>query len=198
MARLLASFLAISAVGISSIAAQNREKACDKAVNLGVTFYTSSELVPILSCAETAWYNNPNDTATIISNGKTCVINNSMSKALSALSLYNGFNGCTDLMTLLDKMTNPFLNQCKQVINKATKVLNSCKTTNTKTGTAKQNACMNQVYGQCIAMVTKAFVNKVCTALAGKMSATQWNCCKTYAPKVVNVKLYDCYNIVKT
>ncbi|CAI2354289.1 unnamed protein product [Caenorhabditis sp. 36 PRJEB53466] len=181
MNRVAVSLLVFSVAAIASVSAgTNRAKVCQKAVNLGVTFYTASELEPILSCAETAWYTNPNDTTTIISDAKTCVINNSLNKALSALSLYNGFNGCTDLMALLDKLTTPFLNQCKQVINKAT-----------------SNACMNKVYGQCIAIVTKAFVNKVCTALSKKMTSTEWNCCKTYAVKVVNVAAYSCYNIVK-
>ncbi|CAI2354287.1 unnamed protein product [Caenorhabditis sp. 36 PRJEB53466] len=174
----------------------NRAAVCTKAVNLGVTFYTAKELEPILACAEVPFYNNPNDTDTIISNGKTCVINNSMNKALSALSLYNGFNDCTDLMALIDKLTKPFINQCKPVINKALNVLNKCKTNNQKTGTAKQNACMNQVYTNCMAMVTKQFVNKVCTAMSKKMSAKEWNCGKQYAPKVVNVQMYECYNIV--
>ena len=69
-------------------------------------------------------------------------------------------------MALIDKLTTPFMNQCKQVINKGLKVLNNCKANNKKTGVAKQNACINKVYGQCMAMVTKAFVNKVCTALS--------------------------------
>uniref|UniRef100_A0A8R1DT23 DUF19 domain-containing protein n=1 Tax=Caenorhabditis japonica TaxID=281687 RepID=A0A8R1DT23_CAEJA len=175
----------------------NRAQACQKAVNLGVTFYTAKELEPILACAEKPFYDNPNDTDTIISKGKNCVINNSMSKAITALSLYNGFNSCTDLMALVDKLTNPFIIQCKPVINKALKVLNNCKASNTKTGTEKQNACMNKVYGQCISMVTKEFVNKVCTAMSKKMTAKEWNCAKQYAPKVVNVQPYACYNIQK-
>uniref|UniRef100_A0A8R1HQB2 DUF19 domain-containing protein n=1 Tax=Caenorhabditis japonica TaxID=281687 RepID=A0A8R1HQB2_CAEJA len=192
------TLILVAAIGISSVFSQaNRAKACEKAVNLGVTFYTASEMQPILACAETPWYNNPNDTATVISTGKSCVINNSLNKAITALSLYNSFNSCTDLMALIDKLLTPIQNQCKQVINKATKVLNNCKINNKKTGTAKQNACMNKVYGQCLAMVTKAFVNKVCTALSKKMTAKEWNCAKTYAPKVMNVKLYNCYNIVK-
>uniref|UniRef100_A0A8R1E9F3 DUF19 domain-containing protein n=1 Tax=Caenorhabditis japonica TaxID=281687 RepID=A0A8R1E9F3_CAEJA len=100
-------------------------------------------------------------------------------------------------MALVDKLTKPFLNQCKQVINKAVNVLNNCKTNNQKTGSEKQNACMNKVYGQCISMVTKKFVNQVCTALSKKMTSKEWNCAKQYAPKVFNVKPYECYNIEK-
>ena len=100
-------------------------------------------------------------------------------------------------MALLDKMMAPFQTQCKPVITKCLNVLNKCKKNNTKTGTAKQTACLNQVYGEGIAMVTKAFINKVCTALSKKMTSVEWNCCKTYAPKVVNVKPYACYNIEK-
>ncbi|CAP26695.1 Protein CBG06377 [Caenorhabditis briggsae] len=199
MVRILATVILVSSISLVSVSAQvpNRAKVCQKAVNLGVTFYTAKELEPILQCIEPTLYNTPEDTSAIIDKGKSCVINNSMSKAIPALSLYSGFNGCTDLMALIDKLTTPFMNQCKQVINKALKVLNNCKKNNKKTGVAKQNACINNVYGQCMAMVTKAFVNKVCTALSKKMTAKEWNCAKEYAPKVVNVKPYACYNIVK-
>ncbi|CAB3397657.1 unnamed protein product [Caenorhabditis bovis] len=175
----------------------NRFKACSKSVNLGVTFYTAKELEPILKCAEKPFYTNPDDTDTMISNGKSCVINNSMNKAIPALSLYNGFNGCTDLMALLNKLMTPFLNQTKPVINLALKVLNNCKKNNKKTGAAKQEACMNQIYGKCIGSVTRKFVDKVCKALAKKMNAKEWGCAKEYLPKVVDVSSYSCYKIVK-
>lgn len=100
-------------------------------------------------------------------------------------------------MALLDKMMTPFKNACKPVITKGLASLNTCKKNNKATGTAKQNACINKLYGDCMAMVTKQFVNKVCTALSKKMTAKEWNCCKQYAVKVVNVKGYACYNIVK-
>ncbi|EGT36364.1 hypothetical protein CAEBREN_30813, partial [Caenorhabditis brenneri] len=167
MVKLLTTALLVSSVCLATVSSQaNRAKVCQKAVNLGVTFYTAKELEPILQCIEPTLYNTPEDTDTLISKGKSCVINNSMSKSLSALSLYSSFNGCTDLMALIDKLTKPFMNQCKQVINKGLKVLNNCKANNKKTGVAKQNACINKVYGQCMAMVTKAFINKVCTALS--------------------------------
>ncbi|CAL2044191.1 hypothetical protein CAEBREN_08384 [Caenorhabditis brenneri] len=181
---------------IGLVEANNRAAVCQKAVNLGVTFYTAKELEPILACADAHFYNDPYDPE-LISKCKTCVVNNSMNKALSALSLYNGFNSCTDLMALLEKMAPPFKAQCKPVINKALNTLKKCKENNKKTGAAKQTACMNQVYSNCIAMVTKAFVNKVCTALSKKMNSKEWNCCKQYAPKVVNAKMYECYNIEK-
>ncbi|EGT56952.1 hypothetical protein CAEBREN_06819 [Caenorhabditis brenneri] len=175
MVKLLATALIVSSVCLATVSSQaNRAKVCQKAVNLGVTFYTAKELEPILQCIEPTLYNTPEDTDTLIS-----------------------INGCTDLMALIDKLTKPFMNQCKQVINKGLKVLNNCKANNKKTGVAKQNACINKVYGQCMAMVTKAFINKVCTALSKKMTAKEWNCCKQYAPKVVNVTPYKCYQIEK-
>ncbi|CAP26693.1 Protein CBG06375 [Caenorhabditis briggsae] len=192
MYRILVALVAI----IATVHANNRAAVCTKAVNLGVTFYTAKELEPILTCADGHFYNDPYDKE-LVSKCKTCVINNSMNKALSALSLYNGFNGCTDLMALLDKLSAPFINQCKPVINKALNTLKNCKANNKQTGTAKQTACMNKVYGNCIAMVTKAFVNKVCTALSKKMTSKEWNCCKQYAPKVVNAQMYECYKIEK-
>ncbi|CAL2044190.1 unnamed protein product [Caenorhabditis brenneri] len=199
MAKFLATVLLISSIGIQTAygATATRAKVCEKAVNLGVTFYTAKELDPIIACIEPTLYATPEDTAALIDKGKSCVINNSMSKALPALSLYNGFNSCTDIMALLDKLTQPFLNACKVPINKCLKVLNNCKTNNKKTGTAKQTACLQNVYGEGIAIVTKAFVNKVCTALANKMNAKEWGCCKQYAVKVVNVAGYACYNINK-
>uniref|UniRef100_A0A1I7V1J2 DUF19 domain-containing protein n=1 Tax=Caenorhabditis tropicalis TaxID=1561998 RepID=A0A1I7V1J2_9PELO len=198
MAKFLATVILVSSVAFTSVsaAAATKLKVCEKAVNLGLTFYTAKECEPILTCIEPTLYNTPEDTAAIIDKGKSCVINNSMSKALPALSLYNGFNGCTDLMALLDKLTTPFMNQCKVPINKCLAVLNNCKKNNQKTGAAKQTACMNNVYGEGIAIVTKAFINKVCTALSKKMTSKEWGCCKTYAPKVVNVQGYACYNIV--
>uniref|UniRef100_A0A1I7U1L7 DUF19 domain-containing protein n=1 Tax=Caenorhabditis tropicalis TaxID=1561998 RepID=A0A1I7U1L7_9PELO len=198
MVRIISTVLLISTITLATVSAQaNRAKVCQKAVNLGVTFYTAKELEPILKCIEPTLYNTPEDTEGIIAKGKSCVVSNSVSKAFSALSLYNGFNGCTDLMALIDKLTKPFMNQCKQVINKGLKVLNNCKANNKQTGTAKQNACINKVYGQCMAMVTKAFINKVCTALSKKMNAKEWKCAKEYAPKVVNVTPYKCYLIEK-
>ena len=83
-------------------------------------------------------------------------------------------------MALIDKLTKPFMNQCKQVINKGLKVLNNCKANNKKTGVAKQNACINKVYGQCMAMVTKAFINKVCTALSKVRSSSSSSTEKNY------------------
>ncbi|CCD72449.1 DUF19 domain-containing protein [Caenorhabditis elegans] len=198
MVRLLASVFLISTITLATVSAQaNRAKVCQKAVNLGVTFYTAKELEPILACIEPTLYATPEDTDAIIAKGKSCVISNSMSKAIPAMNLYSGFNSCTDLMALIDKLMKPFMNQCKQVINKCLKVLNNCKANNKQTGVKKQNACMNKVWGQGIAMVTKQFVNKVCTALSKKMTAKEWNCCKTYAVKVVDVKPYKCYLIEK-
>lgn len=98
-------------------------------------------------------------------------------------------------MALLDKLLTPVMNQYKQPINKCLKVLN--KKNNKKTGVAKQNACMDKVWGQALAIITKQFVNKVCTAVAKKMNAKEWNCCKTYVVKVVNVTPYKRFNIVK-
>ncbi|EGT56978.1 hypothetical protein CAEBREN_08872 [Caenorhabditis brenneri] len=158
---------------IGVVEANNRAAVCQKAVNLGVTFYTAKELEPILACADAHFYNDPYDPELI------------------------SINSCTDLMALLEKMAPPFKAQCKPVINKALNTLKKCKENNKKTGAAKQTACMNQVYSNCIAMVTKAFVNKVCTALSKKMNSKEWNCCKQYAPKVVNAKMYECYNIEK-
>ncbi|CAI5452794.1 unnamed protein product [Caenorhabditis angaria] len=175
----------------------NRATVCTKAKNFGVTFYTPAEMQPILSCIEPQLYLNATDTETVISTGKSCVINNSASKAITALSLYSSFNSCTDLMALLDKLTEPFLTIAAVPINQSIKALENCKKTNTKTGTAKQNACINKMYGKGLAIVTKSLVNQYCTKLSKKMTATEWNCCKTYAVKVVNVKLYKCYNITK-
>ncbi|PIC25223.1 hypothetical protein B9Z55_018240 [Caenorhabditis nigoni] len=200
MAKFLATLLLVSSVGVATVsaAAATRAKVCVKAVNMGLTFYTAKECEPILQCIEPTLYSTPEDTKALIEKGKTCVINNSMNKALAAMSLYSGFNSCTDLMALLDKLTTPFMNQCKTVINKGLAALNTCKKNNKQTGTAKQTACVNQAYGEGIAIVTKVYINKVCTALAGKMTAKEWNCVKEYAPKVVNVAGYACANIVKT
>ncbi|CAI5451194.1 unnamed protein product [Caenorhabditis angaria] len=175
----------------------NRAIVAKKAVKFGVTFYTAAELQPILTCIEPQLYKDPNDTTTLISTGKSCVINNSASKAISALSLYSSFNSCTDLMALLDKLTKPFLTICKVPINKSVAVLNACKANTTIAAASKQDACINKMYGTGLAIVTKDNVNKYCTQLAAKMTSTEWGCCKTYAPKVVNVKLYKCYNITK-
>lgn len=79
--------LLLFAVAVATVTGQaNRAKVCQKAVNLGVTFYTASELEPvsltrsrwiifnthfqILACAEVPFYNNPNDTETIISSSR--------------------------------------------------------------------------------------------------------------------------------
>uniref|UniRef100_A0A1I7V1J1 DUF19 domain-containing protein n=1 Tax=Caenorhabditis tropicalis TaxID=1561998 RepID=A0A1I7V1J1_9PELO len=183
-------------IAIGAVDANNRAAVCQKAVNLGVTFYTAKEMEPILACADAHFYNDPYDPE-LVSKAKTCVVNNSMNKALSALSLYNGFNSCTPIADLLEKLKTPFLNQCKPVINKALNTLKTCKENNKQTGTAKQTACMNKVYTNCIAIVTKAFVNKVCTALINKMNAKEWACVKQYAPKVVNAKDYKCFSIEK-
>uniref|UniRef100_A0A8R1HK95 DUF19 domain-containing protein n=1 Tax=Caenorhabditis japonica TaxID=281687 RepID=A0A8R1HK95_CAEJA len=186
----------ISAIFVGLASGQNnRAKACQKAINLGLTFYTAKELEPILVCSEVPFYNNPDDVDGILSNFKKCVISNSKNKALVGLSLYNGFNGCTDLMALVDKGVPPVYNQCKPIIKKATNVLNKCKANNQKTGTAKLNACMNNVYGQILPMVTKQFVNKVCTALAKKVTPKEWGCCKKYGPKVMKTELYSCFNL---
>nr|pir hypothetical protein T02B11.3 - Caenorhabditis elegans [Caenorhabditis elegans] len=177
MARLLSTLLLVSSISVVHVSAQaNRAK--------------------ILACIEPTLYNTPEDTTALIDKGKSCVISNSMSKAIPAMNLYSGFNSCTDLMALLDKMMTPFKNACKPVITKGLASLNTCKKNNKATGTAKQNACINKLYGDCMAMVTKQFVNKVCTALSKKMTAKEWNCCKQYAVKVVNVKGYACYNII--
>ncbi|CCD71079.1 DUF19 domain-containing protein [Caenorhabditis elegans] len=195
MPRLLVLTTTVFAI-LGCALANNRAAVCQKAVNLGVTFYTAKEMEPILACADTHFYNDPKDPE-LVSKAKTCVINNSMNKAIAAMNLYSGFNGCTNLSDLVSKLATPFINLCKPVINKALSTLDTCKANNKQTGNAKQTACMNKVYTNCIAMVTKQFVNKVCTGLAKKMNAKEWNCCKTYVPKVADAKAYKCYSIEK-
>ncbi|CAA21555.2 DUF19 domain-containing protein [Caenorhabditis elegans] len=180
-----------------AVSTDNRAAMSAKAVTLGVTFYTAAQIQTILQCIDPQIFAAPTDTTALITVGKNCIINNSGSKALAALSLYTNINSCLnpdDILTLAEGWATPFLKLTKTLTNKIVKNLKACK----KAGTA-QEACLQKMYVTAKAAITKAYVNKICTKFVKQnLSAKQYACAIKYAPQVVTVTGYKCATLTIT
>uniref|UniRef100_A0A1I7U427 DUF19 domain-containing protein n=1 Tax=Caenorhabditis tropicalis TaxID=1561998 RepID=A0A1I7U427_9PELO len=176
----------------NALCADIRQALATKCVNtLGVTFYTASQLNTIFACADPQLYATPTNTTAMITVAKNCIINNSGSKALTALSLYTSINSCLnpdDILTLAEEWATPLTKLTKTLTNKCIKKIKTCKAAGTG-----QEACLQKFYTLAKAGITKAYVNTICTKFVKQnLSKTQYACAIKYAPQVVDVSLYKC------
>ncbi|CAI2352452.1 unnamed protein product [Caenorhabditis sp. 36 PRJEB53466] len=162
-----------------------------KVVTLGVTFYTAAQLETILECADPQFYSTPTNSTAIITTAKNCIINNSGSKAITALSLYTNINSCLDpddILSLAETWATPGKKLVKVLLNKCVKKLKACKAAG-----STQEACLQKLYAIAKAAITKAYVDKICTKFVEQnMDTTQYACALKYAPQVVNITGYTC------
>ncbi|CAI2354907.1 unnamed protein product [Caenorhabditis sp. 36 PRJEB53466] len=183
--------------------ADNRVDMCDIVVTkLGVTFYTSAELQTIAKCAEPQMYATPNNTTAIATSVKNCVINNSGNKAVTALSLYTNANTCLNPESLSDVVTTlipPIQKLAAAFVKELKSTLATCKKNNTKTGAAKQEACIQKCYGVAKAAVTLTYVDNICKKVVNQNVTNQeWGCGLKYIPSVLDTTKYGCFTIVKS
>ncbi|CAO4382737.1 unnamed protein product [Caenorhabditis nigoni] len=174
------------------ICTDNRAAMATKCVNtLGITFYTAAQLNTIFACADPQVYATPTNTTAMISVAKDCIINNSGSKAIAALSLYANINSCLspdDILTLATEWATPLTKLTKTLTNKCLKKIKTCKAA----GTA-QEACLQKLYTLAKAAITKAYVDKICKKFVKQnMSKAQYACGVKYAPQVMNITGYKC------
>ncbi|CAB3397458.1 unnamed protein product [Caenorhabditis bovis] len=174
---------------------------CQKIVKFGMKFYKANELEPILKCIEPTIYKTPNNNTAIMSEAKSCILNNSGNKAVQALSLYNNVNKCLDpesLDSLADKLCDPLVKQNQPLIKKMKSTLADCKKNNKKTGAAKQEACAQKVYEVMLASMTKKYIDNQCIKLVNNnVTKQEWNCALQYTPQVFNISGFECSNIKK-
>ncbi|CAL2044555.1 unnamed protein product [Caenorhabditis brenneri] len=172
---------------------------CDK---LGLTFYTAAELTVIAKCIEPQAYATPNNNTAILSKGKSCVINNSGNKALSAMSLYSNANNCLNpdsLDTVVTALVPPIQTLTATLVKKVKTTLTDCKSTNKQTAAAKQETCIQKVYGVAKAAITLTYVDNVCKKVVNQnVSKAWWACGTSLIPKVLNFSKYNCSKIVKS
>ncbi|CAD6189565.1 unnamed protein product [Caenorhabditis auriculariae] len=194
----LAALLLIGAAFTS--AQDNRLQLCQKAKALGITFYTPQEMVTIAKCVEKPYFNGVAGDA-LFTEAKNCVIDNSGSKAVQALSLYNNANSCLSPQKIEDLppiLFPPFKQLTLALQNKIADTVADCKRTNTQAAAQKQETCMQKVYGVAKAAITKDYIENVCTKFVNKsVTKKQWGCALRYGPQVMNMALYKCSKIVK-
>ncbi|KAF1751827.1 hypothetical protein GCK72_018381 [Caenorhabditis remanei] len=185
------SILVVFCIGIVNLShATNRDSVMDMVITkLGLTFYTQAQLTVIAKCCEPQFYATPNNNTAILSVAKNCVLQNSGNKAVQALALYN--NVVQELVPPVVALTDPLVKQVK-------KTLSDCKSTNTQTGDAKQEACIQKVYGVTLAALTLKYVDNVCTQIVNEnVSPQEWTCGLKYIPSVLTFSKYACSKIVK-
>ncbi|EGT49091.1 hypothetical protein CAEBREN_24400 [Caenorhabditis brenneri] len=176
----------------NALCVDNRAAMATKCVNtLGITFYTAAQLQTIFSCADPQLYATPTNTTAMISVAKDCIINNSGSKALAALSLYTNINSCLspdDILTLAEEWATPLTKLTKTLTNKCIKKIKTCKAAGTG-----QEACLQKFYALAKAGITKAYVNKICTKFVKQnLSKAQYACGVKYAPQIMDITGYKC------
>ncbi|KAF1755437.1 hypothetical protein GCK72_022006 [Caenorhabditis remanei] len=194
-----ALFLTVALIVLHTVnCADNRLAMATKCVNtLGITFYTAAQLNTIFACADPQVYATPTNTTAMISVAKDCIINNSGSKALAALSLYTNINSCLspdDILTLATEWATPLTKLTKTLTNKCLKKIKTCKAA----GTA-QEACLQKLYTLAKAAITKAYVDKICKKFVKQnLSKSQYACGVKYAPQVMTITGYKCATLTIT
>uniref|UniRef100_A0A1I7T285 DUF19 domain-containing protein n=1 Tax=Caenorhabditis tropicalis TaxID=1561998 RepID=A0A1I7T285_9PELO len=201
MCRLLLSVLVLAHLGHATTT--NRDTMMDMICNkLGLTFYTPAELTVIAKCIEPQAYKTPNNNTAILSTGKNCVINNSGNKAISAMSLYSNANSCLNpdsLDTVVTALVPPIQNLTIALVKKVKNTLSECKNTNKQAAAAKQETCLQKVYGVAKAAITLTYVDNVCKKVVNQhVSKAWWSCGTTLIPKVLTFSKYNCSKIVKS
>ncbi|EFP05475.1 hypothetical protein CRE_27460 [Caenorhabditis remanei] len=197
------SILVVFIIGIVNLShATNRDSVMDMVITkLGLTFYTQAQLTVIAKCCEPQFYATPNNNTAILLVAKNCVLQNSGNKAVQALALYNNANNCLNPETLdsvVQELVPPVVALTDPLVKQVKKTLSDCKSTNTQTGDAKQEACIQKVYGVVLAALTLKYVDNVCTQVVNEnVSPQEWACGLKYIPSVLTFSKYACSKIVK-
>uniref|UniRef100_A0A1I7V1L8 Serpentine receptor class r-10 n=1 Tax=Caenorhabditis tropicalis TaxID=1561998 RepID=A0A1I7V1L8_9PELO len=182
--------------------ATNRDSVMTLATStLGLTFYTAAELTVIAKCCEPQFYATPNNNTAILQAGKKCILQNSSNKALQALALYSNANNClnpetvdsviSELVPAVQALSDPFVTKVKSN-------LSNCKSTNTQTGAAKQEACLEKVYGIVLNTLSVEYIDNICKQVVNEnVTPQEWSCGLKYIPSLVTFSKYSCSKIVK-
>ncbi|CAO4379066.1 unnamed protein product [Caenorhabditis nigoni] len=168
---------------------------------LGVTFWNQAELTVIAKCCEPQFYSTPNNNTAILSAAKNCILKNSGNKAVPALALYSNVNNCLNPETLdsvVSDLIAPVLALADALVRKVKTTLSDCKDTNTQTGSAKQEACIQKTYGVVLTDLTLAYVDGICKKIVNEnVEQKEWGCGLKYIPSVLTFSKYACSKIVK-
>ncbi|CAL2044554.1 unnamed protein product [Caenorhabditis brenneri] len=180
----------------------NRDLVMDLMTNqLGLTFYKASELAVIAKCVEPQFYATPNNNTAVLQAGKKCVLQNSSNKALQAMALYSNANNCLNPETVdsvVAELVPPVQALTQPLVSNVKKTLTNCKSTNTQTGDAKQEACIQKVYGVILNTLTLEYVDNVCKQVVREnVTPQEWGCGQKYIPSLLTFSKYSCSKIVK-
>ncbi|PIC26098.1 hypothetical protein B9Z55_018777 [Caenorhabditis nigoni] len=168
---------------------------------LGITFWNQAELTVIAKCCEPQFYSTPNNNTAILSAAKNCILKNSGNKAVPALAPYSNVNNCLNPETLdsvVSDLIAPVLALADALVRKVKTTLSDCKDTNTQTGAAKQEACIQKTYGVILTDLTLAYVDGICKKIVNEnVEPKEWGCGLKYIPSVLTFSKYACSKIVK-